>query len=269
MRDNPYKVSPKYIIKQRMKYKELKIWLSKSRWRQIGFAIFVVIIVILSSFLVWALTPRGPMEEALKALESDDEVQVSSDGRYTFRPIDEETEVGFIFYPGARVDPRSYAPFAREIAKDGFFVTIEEMRLNLAVFSTDAALSVMEEYDEIERWVIGGHSLGGAMAARFASREDVDGLILWASYPPDDLSDSDLPAISIYAELDGLTTVEDVEERKDMMPPGTRYVMIEGGNHAQFGWYGSQRGDNEARISREEQQTIVVETTVEFLNESL
>ena len=252
---------------EEMGSKSVKDWFFASRWRKAGLVVLVVIIVIVSSFLVWALTPRGPMEEALEALESDDEVQVSSDERYTFRPVEQEAEVGFIIYPGARVDPRSYAPFAREIARDGFFVTIEPMRLNLAVFSTDAALSVMEEYDEIERWVIGGHSLGGAMAARFASREEVDGLVLWASYTPDDLSDSDLPAISIYAELDGLTTVEDVEERKDMMPQETRYVMIEGGNHAQFGWYGSQRGDDEAQISREEQQAIVVETTVEFLTE--
>jgi hypothetical protein len=29
-------------------------------------------------------------------------------------------------------------------------------------------------------------------------------------------------------------------------------VSIEGGNHAQFGWYGPQEGDNPATISREE-----------------
>jgi len=250
-----------------MVYKKFKIWLLKSRWRQVGFVILVVIIVIISSFFVWALTPRGPMEEALEALESDDEVRVSSGDRYVFEPVEEDVEVGFIIYPGARVDPRSYAPLAREIAKEGFFVVIEPMRLNLAVFSTDAASEVMEVYPEIEKWVVGGHSLGGAMAARFASREEVDGLILWASYTPDDLSGTEIPAISIYAELDGLTTVEDVEESKDKMPPGTKYVEIEGGNHAQFGWYGSQRGDNEARISREEQQRIVVEETVGFLEE--
>jgi len=250
-----------------MVYEEFKGWLSKSRWRQVGFVILVVIIVIVSSFLVWALTPRGPMEEALEALESDDEVRVSSGDRYVFEPVEQDVEVGFIIYPGARIDPRSYAPAARDIAKEGFFVVIEPMRLNLAVFSTDAAAETMEEYPEIERWVVGGHSLGGAMAARFASREEVDGLVLWASYTADDLSDSEIPAISIHAELDGLTTVEDVEERKDKMPSETRYVEIEGGNHAQYGWYGSQRGDNEAKISREEQQSIIVEETVEFLED--
>ncbi|MEF8835316.1 MAG: alpha/beta family hydrolase [Candidatus Thermoplasmatota archaeon] len=248
-----------------MVYREFKGWLLESRWRQAGFVILVVVILIVSSFLVWALTPQGPMDEALEALESDDEVEVSTGDRYIFEPVGEEPEVGFIIYPGARVDPRSYAPAAREIASEGSFVVIEPMRLNLAVFSADAAEEVMEEYPEVERWVVGGHSLGGAMAARFASQEDVDGLVLWASYPPDDLSDSEIPALSIYAELDGLTTVEDVEDTKDKMPPETRYVMIEGGNHAQFGWYGSQRGDNEAEITREVQQSIVVEETVKFL----
>ncbi|MBS3781970.1 MAG: alpha/beta hydrolase [Candidatus Thermoplasmatota archaeon] len=250
-----------------MGYKEFKAWLFVSRWRQVGFVILVVMIVILSSFLVWALTPRGPMEEALEALESDDKVEVSSGDRYIFRPVDQKAEVGFIIYPGARVDPRSYAPFAKDIAAEGFLVVIEPMRLNLAVFSPGAASEVIDEHSEVKRWVVGGHSLGGAMAARFTSREEVDGLILWASYTPDDLSDLDIPALSIYAELDGLTTVEEVEERKDMMPQETKYVKIEGGNHAQFGWYGDQRGDNEASITREEQQSIVVNETVSFLNE--
>lgn len=248
-----------------MVYREFKGWLLESRWREVGFVILVVVIVLVSSFMVWAFTPRGPMEEALGALESDNEVEVFLEERYVFEPVEEEVEVGLIIYPGARVDPRSYAPVAKEIAREGFFVVIEPMRLNLAVFSPDAAEDVMEEYSKIDRWVVGGHSLGGAMAARFASSEEVDGLVLWASYPPDDLSASELPALSIYGEVDGLTTVEDVEDAKDKMPPGTRYVMIEGGNHAQFGWYGSQRGDDEARITREEQQSIIVRETVKFL----
>ncbi|MFP4002054.1 MAG: alpha/beta hydrolase [Thermoplasmata archaeon] len=246
---------------------KFKEWLLDSRWRQVGFVALVVVLIILSSFLAWALTPRGPMDEALEALESDEEVEVYTGDRYVFEPLKEDAEVGLIIYPGARVDPRSYAPSARKIAEEGFFVVIEPMRLNLAVFSPNAAEDVMEEYPGIEKWVVGGHSLGGAMASRFASNHQVDGLVQWASYTPDDLSSSDFPALSIYAELDGLTTVEDVEKAKDKMPPNTRYVMIEGGNHAQFGWYGSQRGDNEAEISREEQQRIIIGETVKFLND--
>ncbi len=242
-----------------------KEWLLASRYRQVGLVILVVVVLITSSFLAWALTPRGPMEEALDALESDEEVEFTGGDRYVFQPRDEEVTTGFVIYPGARVDPRSYAPFAKEIAREGFLVIIEPMTLNLAFFSQDAAADAMKAYPEVDEWVVGGHSLGGSMASNFASEEDVDGLVHWASYPDDDLSDKDFPALSIYGSKDGVSTAEDVKGARDKMPSNTTYVKIDGGNHAQFGWYGDQSGDGEATISREEQQRIVVEKTAEFL----
>lgn len=247
--------------------RNFKKWLGNSKWRQIGFAVLVIILILILSFLGWALNPRGPMDEAREALDSDDEVEVIEDDKYVFEPKDDEVNTGFILYPGARVDPRSYAPLAREIAREGFLVVIEPMRLNLAIFSSDAAKETMTEFQDIENWVIGGHSLGGAMASRFVRNEGADGLILWASYPDDDISHLDIPVISIYGSEDGLSTVEDVENSASELPEGTEWVKIEGGNHAQFGWYGSQRGDNEAEISREEQQKIIVENTTAFLKE--
>jgi hypothetical protein len=44
-----------------------------------------------------------------------------------------------------------------------------------------------------------------------------------------------------------------------------QYVIIEGGNHAQFGDYGPQPGDNQATISRADQQAQTVEAVVKFL----
>ncbi len=249
-----------------MRLKNLKKWLLESRLRQVGFVILLVIIITIGSFLGWALTPLGPMEEALEALESDEHVIVIVEDRYIFKPVGNDFSTGFIIYPGARVDPRSYAPTAREIAKQGFLVIIEPMRLNLAVFSPDAASEAMKLYPEITKWAVGGHSLGGVMAARFAYNEGTDGLVLWASYPADDISRSDISSISIYGSRDGLTTVEDVEDRVDKMPHDTTWVKVEGGNHAQFGWYGDQRGDNEAYISREEQQKVIIDETSDFLS---
>ncbi len=240
-------------------WKDLKEWLFASKYRKIGLIVLVVVIVIISSFLAWALTPRGPMEEALDALGSDEEIKVNEGERYVFEPRDEEATTGFIIYPGARVDPRSYAPFAREIAREGFLVIIEPMTLNLAFFSQDAAADAMDAHPEVIHWVVGGHSHGGAMASNFAADEDVNGIVHWAAYPDDDISGRDLPALSIYGSKDGLSTVEEVEEARDKMPNNTTYVKIDGGNHAQFGWYGDHRGDGEATITREEQQRIVVE----------
>ncbi len=247
----------------------IKDWIKYSRRRQVLLVVAVVLLLILSGFFVWALTPLGPMDEALEALESDGYVKVRTDRWLIFEPVESEFDTGFVIYPGARVDPRSYAPTARDIAEEGFLVVIAPMRLNLAVFSPNAASDVIDSFPEIDTWVVGGHSLGGVMAARYADRNEVHGLVLWASYPADDLSDSNIPVISIYGSNDGLTTVEDIEDSKEDLPPDTRYVEIEGGNHAQFGWYGDQRGDNEASISREEQQEITVNETVEFLRRAI
>ncbi len=248
-----------------MDLEKIKGWVTASRRRQIIMVVIVVISVIISGFLVWALTPLGPMDEALEALESDEDVSVETDEWLVFEPAREEPKTGLIIYPGGRVDPRSYAPAAREIAREGFLVVIAPMRLNLAVFSPNEAENIIDNFGDIDRWFIGGHSLGGVMAARYAYDDGVDGLILWASYPADDLSGKGIPTLSIYASNDGLTTLDDIEEGKEKLPPDTRYVEIEGGNHAQFGWYGDQRSDNEASISREEQQDIIVNETVKFL----
>jgi pimeloyl-ACP methyl ester carboxylesterase len=217
----------------------------------------------------WALAPSGPMPEALPALQSDTRVQVSTEPWLAFRPQGTQWAVGLVFYPGARVDPRAYAPAARAIAAQGYTVVITPMPLNLAVLAPDRATEVIAAYPEVRRWAIGGHSLGGAMAARYAHGHSsaVQGLVLWASYPDtsDDLSTQRLAVVSIYGTRDGLSTVDKVNASRRLLPPGTRWAPIEGGNHAQFGWYGPQQGDNEATIGREAQQQQVVAATLDLL----
>ncbi len=143
------------------------------------------------------------------------------------------------------------------------------MPLNLAVLAPNRADGVIESYPEVIDWSIGGHSLGGAMAARFADNraEVVDALILWAAYPAanDDLSNSSLRVASIYGTVDGLATPEQVLAAAPQLPPATTYRAIAGGNHAQFGYYGEQEGDNPAAISRSEQQAQAVSTTLATL----
>ena len=70
---------------------------------------------------------------------------------------------------------------------------------------------------------------------------------------------------SIYGTLDGLATTEKIAASRPQLPPTTEWVAIAGGNHAQFGWYGPQSGDNPATISREEQQRQIVEATLRLL----
>jgi pimeloyl-ACP methyl ester carboxylesterase len=223
----------------------------------------------LGAFVLWANNTRAAMPEALSALESNSAVVVTADRWLVFRPRNLEAETGLVLYPGARVDPRSYGPAAHEIAAQGYVVVVVPMPLNLAVLAPNAASDVFGTFPEVSTWAVGGHSLGGAMAARYAHSHPslVQGLVLWASYPDTstDLSDSHLAVTSIYGTLDGLATVEEIEASRSLLPPTTTWVAVEGGNHAQFGWYGPQSGDNQATITRERQQQQVVEATVQLL----
>jgi dienelactone hydrolase len=214
--------------------------------------------VVTASFVVWTLNPLGPMPEAMQALESTTEVTVSQDPWLIFTPDELQKFTGIIIYPGARVDPRSYAPIAHAIANEGYLAVITPMPLNMAFFAPGKAAQVMDYFPEINRWIIGGHSLGGAMAASFTHDhpDQVAGLTLWAAYPAnnDDLSRYTLNIKSIYASNDGLATPDEVLASSPRLPADTVWTLIQGGNHAQFGWYGDQPGDKPAEISRSEQQ---------------
>jgi hypothetical protein len=231
----------------------------------------LLLILVLGGFVIWAITPAGPMPEAMKALQSDVEVQVETEPWLVFRPLADDPMAGLALYPGGHVDPRSYAPAARALAEQGYLVAIVPMPLNLAVLAPDRAAEVMAAFPEIDRWAVGGHSLGGAMAARFAyqSPNTIDGLVLWAAYPAstDDLSSFPLVVTSISATRDGLATPDKIAASRPLLPGGTRWVVIEGGNHAQFGSYGSQRGDGTATISRDEQQRQIVAATLVLLSQ--
>ena len=239
----------------------------RRHWKLIlGIVVAVLLAVGVAGYL-WLTDLAGPMPEAETALESDAAVSVETEPWLTFTPAEPST-TGFIFYPGGRVSAESYAPPVRAIAEAGYLSVVPSMPLGLAVLSPDAADGIIEAYPDVERWVIGGHSLGGVMAADYAgAHEIVEGLALWASYPADgtDLSDTVLEVASIYASEDGLTTLDDIESSRAQLPAQTSLVEIEGGNHAGFGWYGEQDGDGVATISREEQQAQLVTATLAVL----
>lgn len=221
-------------------------------------------------FVWWAAQSAEPMPEALDALMSDEVVTVDYTLWLTFAPKAGSPTTGFIIYPGGRVDPRAYAPAAYALAADGYLVVIVPMPLNLAVFAPNSAEEVITAFPTIEHWAIGGHSLGGTMAANFAVEHptEIGALVLWAAYPAagSALAErNDLQVTSIYGTNDGLATVADIEGSKADLPPTTTYVTIEGGNHAQFGWYGPQDGDNPPTISRAAQQEMIVAATSQAL----
>jgi hypothetical protein len=243
-------------------------------WRTRLLWVISILIVLLSlgtgGFAAWALIIPAPMAEAISALESTPEVRVQSSPWYSFHPQAAEPDTGLIFYPGGRVDPRAYAPAAQTIAREGVLVVIVPMPLNLAVMAPGRAREVMEAYPHIQTWHMGGHSLGGAMAANFVHRNPdcCAGLILWAAYPAEDAdlsAHTSLRALSVYGTLDGLATPEQILNSRARLPDRTRLLPIAGGNHAQFGWYGPQRGDNPATLSRIEQQRQAIDATLDLL----
>lgn len=242
-----------------------------SKGKKIGFGLASIMLLAFGAVLFWLMTAAQPMSEALAALQSGPAVTVEQEPWLVFRPADGEPQTGLIFYPGGRVDYRAYAPYARAVAEQGYLVVIPRMPFNLAVFDPAEAGSVMDAYPEIQRWVVGGHSLGGAMAANFAKAnpDRVQGLLLVASYPAesDSLAASNLPVLSISGSDDGLADTTTVEASRALLPAETVFLAIDGGNHAQFGWYGDQSGDNPARISREEQMEQTISAAVYFLQD--
>lgn len=229
----------------------------------------VVLTTLVVGFVAWALTPARPLPEALAALDSDASVEVRDGDNIEFLPLTASTPapLGVVIYPGGRVDPRAYAPLARALATRGHVVVIARVPLNLAVFATDRAVDVIAAHPDVSRWVVGGHSLGGSMAARFVHENPtrVAGLFLWAAYPADNMTRTPVPVLSVHATRDGLTTPADIAASRANLPANATFVAIDGGNHAQFGSYGAQPGDNPATVSRAVQQARVVNATAAFL----
>lgn len=176
----------------------------------------------------------------------------------------EEIVAGLIFYPGGKVEYTAYEPLMKALASEGILCVLVEMPFNLAVFDVDAADGIQELYPQIENWYIGGHSLGGSMAAAYLAdnAESYDGLVLLGSYSTADLSDTELTVLSVYGSEDMVLNRDKYEENKNNLPADFREVVIEGGCHAFFGMYGAQDGDGIPTITNVEQIQITVSEIV-------
>lgn len=194
--------------------------------------------------------------------------------RIEFRPVSPRLpayrpSTGFVFWPGALVDPRAYAPLLRRVAEQGTVVVVVKEPYDIAFFDPDAATSVISADPQVRQWYVGGHSLGGVVAASYAAnhRDTVTGLVLWASYPLGDLRQQLAGArvLSVSASNDGLTTPADVEESRTNLPPAARFVVVEGAVHSSFGDYGEQRGDGTPTVPKDVAQAEIVAATAGFL----
>ena len=187
------------------------------------------------------------------------------DGRIVFEP--EGVTKGFIFYPGGKVEHTAYIPLMQACAEEGILCVLVEMPFNLAVLDVNAADGIRQEYPEIEDWYIGGHSLGGSMAASYLADhvEDYEGLILLGSYATADLSATDLAVLSVFGSEDRVMDREKYEENKANLPSDFTEFVIDGGCHAYFGMYGAQDGDGTPTITNEAQIRLTVEKIVKII----
>ncbi|MFP4977953.1 alpha/beta fold hydrolase [Paenibacillus sp. CN-4] len=219
-------------------------------------------------FLWNYLKPYPPEGAAESALVSSGGISVeTNDNWISFEPA-AAAGPGMILYPGALVESEAYAPLARQLADAGYPVYIARMPLNLAVIDPSAAEDILRVHPN-QSFVIGGHSLGGVMASRYASEhaDRLKGVFFLASYPDakGSLRKTTLSVLSVLGTEDSVIDREAYREGRNYLPDNTVYYTIEGGNHAQFGSYGPQKGDGEARIPETRQRDITVRTLLDWM----
>ena len=205
-----------------------------------------------------AFTPKNTVEPQL--LE-DNTIVLAPDGART----------GFIFYPGGKVEYTAYLPLMEAMASEDILCVLVEMPFNLAVLDVNAADGIQEQYPQIDSWYIGGHSLGGSMAASYAAdnADAFDGLVLLGAYSTADITSAGLDVLSIYGSEDHVLNRENYAEYRSNLPNGFTEFVIDGGCHAYFGMYGPQDGDGTPNITNEEQIAITAEAILDYLEENL
>ncbi len=242
--------------------------LSKKTKRQITLAGILVAVLFVIGTAIYLNDYYHATDEAIQAIEESSEfvtVEVQKDDHIAFIP--NKALVGLIFYPGGKVEHEAYAPLMRACAEQGILCVLMDMPANLAVFDINAAKGIQEEYTDVAQWYLGGHSLGGNMAAGYIRKhiDEYEGLVLLGSYASKDISQSGLGVVSILGSKDEVLNQKKYEKNKKNLPGDYRETIIEGGCHSYFGYYGEQDGDGKATITREEQINYTVSEILEFI----
>ena len=214
----------------------------------------LIIAVALIGGCAWYVNDYYPLDETAAFSVQGSAFEVSRQGGWhIYAP--ENPVAGLIFYPGGKVDAPAYGPLMEACAARDILCVLVEMPLRLAILDADAAAEVPDAFPQVEKWYIGGHSLGGSMAASCVAGHPgmFEGLVLLAAYSTNDLSQLDLQVLSLVGSEDQVLNWQKYENSKAMLPAGFQEIIIEGGCHGGFGLYGPQAGDGTPTITSQEQ----------------
>ncbi|WP_239631143.1 alpha/beta fold hydrolase [Paenibacillus sp. H1-7] len=238
------------------------------RWKAIGGVVLLIGVAAAAAIQIYG-KPYHPDASALEAMRGGHGITVTDSKRWiAFEPL-QVKQPDVILYPGAWISPESYAPLASLLADRGYRTWIVKMPFELAVFGVERAADIMEMNPK-QPYVIGGHSLGGAMAARYAAKhpDSVHGIFFLAAYADQkgSIRETKLAALSITGKEDGVLNRQAYEEGKAYLPESTVYEEIKGGNHAGFGSYGMQKGDRPSRLKPDEQEALTADMLSKWMN---
>ena len=233
---------------------------SKKKWPiRAALAILATVVLVACGFYIYASNyyHAGTEAETLIEAGTDGSGVTIIDSDSTIAVGDSSSSYGIVLYPGAKVAPEAYLPLAAKFANKGIYCVITKMPFNFAFFNINAADTAMNSAPDVEHWWIAGHSLGGAMAAQYASgnANKLEGIALLEAYAASDISATNLKALVIYGTKDEVLNREKLKSNAGNLPKRSQTIAIEGGNHAGIADYGPQEGDSKATITAEEQQT--------------
>ncbi|MBE6548553.1 MAG: alpha/beta hydrolase [Ruminococcaceae bacterium] len=259
-----------------MKVNKVKFFSDKRKRKIfiISLSVLLVIATIFGACAIYVSDYYRADDVAIEAFLAQDELwqkdcsfYEDDGGNIIFAP--ENATSGLIFYPGGKVEHKAYIPLMRACAERGILCVIAKMPFNLAVLDINAATDIRAQHTGVEHWYIGGHSLGGSMAASYFKKHtaDFEGLVLLGAYSTADISNADINVLSIYGDKDGVMNMEKYNKNKPNLPSDMTEIVIEGGCHAYFGMYGAQDGDGIPTVTNEEQIYITANAIADMMGE--
>lgn len=225
------------------------------------YIILIIILIIMLGFGIYVSDYSHSDSTALSYINGSSNVSITHESNGLF--IDGKgNDTALIFYPGAKVEYSAYLPLMNQIASQGVDVYLVQMPFNLAFFGQNSADDIIKN-SNYSHYIMSGHSLGGVAASGYASKHDVDGLVLLAAYPSEEI---DKPTLSIYGSEDKVLNLKSYNDAKPLIKANFTEHIINGGNHAQFGNYGLQKGDGNAGINSTLQQNETASEIIKFIN---